>query len=51
MMKKKIQIWVMAATLVCGAVVGVVACDKANAQVDNPAPAVKSTELIRTSQS
>ena len=27
MMKKKIQIWVMAATLVCGAVVGVVACD------------------------
>ena len=51
MMKKKIQIWVMAATLVCGAVVGVVACDKANAQVDNPAPAVVSTELIRTSQS
>ena len=50
-MKKKIPIWVMAATLVCGAVVGVVACDKANAQVDNPAPAVKSTELIRTSQS
>ena len=31
---------------ICGAVTGVVACDKANAQVDNPAPAVKSTELI-----
>ena len=31
---------------ICGAVTGVVACDKANAQVDNPAPALKSTELI-----
>ena len=50
-MKQK-KLWMLAAILtICGAVTGVVACDKANAQVDNPAPAVKSTELIRTSQS
>ena len=35
----------------CGATVGLTACDKANAQNDNPASAVKSEELIRTSQS
>lgn len=28
---RKIMNWVFVATLVCGAVVGVVACDKANA--------------------
>jgi len=45
-MKQK-KLWMLAAILtICGAVTGVVACDKANAQVDNPAPAVKSTELI-----
>ncbi|MDO4187020.1 MAG: hypothetical protein Q4D30_11150 [Bacteroidales bacterium] len=50
-MKQK-KLWMLAAILtICGAVTGVVACDKANAQVDNPAPAVKSTELIRTLQS
>ncbi len=54
MMKKKIQIWMMAAILICGLTITSVSlssCEKANAQEDNPAPKVKSTELIRTSQS
>jgi len=50
MRKTIFRLWV-AATLVCGATVGLTACDKANAQNDNPASAVKSEELIRTSQS
>ena len=42
----------IAATLViCGTMAVVTACNKANAKNDEPAPAVKSTELIRTSQS
>lgn len=52
------KLWMLAAirplvlTIVfCGATVGLTACDKANAQNDNPAPQVVSTELIRTSQS
>ena len=52
------KLWMLAAirplvlTIVfCGATVGLTACDKANAQNDNPASAVKSEELIRTSQS
>ena len=52
-MKKK-YLWMMAAILVCGltiASVSLSSCEKANAQEDNPAPQVVSTELIRTSQS
>ena len=44
----------MAAILVCGAMtvsISLSSCEKANAQEDNPAPKVESTELIRTSQS
>ena len=49
---KKIMLWMLAAILVtCGTVAVVTACEKANAQNENPASAVKSTELIRTSQS
>lgn len=49
-MKKKI-FWMIAAILVlCGSVSVMIACEKANAQ-ENNAPAVKSEELIRTSQS
>ena len=57
-MRKTKKLWMLAAirplvlTIVfCGATVGLTACDKANAQNDNPASAVKSEELIRTSQS
>jgi quercetin dioxygenase-like cupin family protein len=53
-MQKKSFYWMMAAILICGLTITSVSlssCDKANAQVDNPASAVKSTELIRTSQS
>lgn len=51
-MEKKIMLWMLAAILViCGTVAVVTACEKANAQNENPASAVKSTELIRTSQS
>ena len=52
-MKKK-YLWMMAAILICGLTITSVSlssCEKANAQEDNPASAVKSTELIRTSQS
>ena len=46
------MLWMLAAILViCGTVAVVTACEKANAQTENPASAVKSTELIRTSQS
>ncbi len=47
----KIQNWIIAATLVCGSMVGMVSCQKVNAQEDTPTPTVKSVELIRTSQS
>ena len=51
-MKKKIMLWMLAAILViCGTVAVVTACEKANAQNENPASAVKAPELIRTSQS
>ena len=50
-MKKSVR-WMIAATLViCGTMAVVTACNKANAKNDEPAPSVKSTELIRTSQS
>ena len=53
-MKKK-YVWMLAAILViCGVTIASVSlssCEKANAQSDNPAPQVVSTELIRTSQS
>ena len=48
---QKILNWVMAATLVCGLAAGIAACERANAQENNPAPQVVSEELIRTSQS
>ena len=47
---KKILNWVMAATLVCGAIV-LTACKETHAQEDNPVQQVTSEELIRTSQS
>ena len=40
--------------IICGLTtvsVSLSSCEKANAQEDNPAPKVESTELIRTSQS
>ena len=47
--------WIPAAILaICGAMTvsfTMSSCEKANAQEDNPAPKVESTELIRTSQS
>ncbi len=50
-MKKSVR-WMLAAILVICGIVGVVtACNDAKAQDGEPAPAVKSTELIRTSQS
>ena len=52
-MQKK-YLWMLAAILICGltiASVSLSSCEKANAQEDNPAPQVVSTELIRTSQS
>ena len=53
-MKKK-YVWMLAAILIiCGVTtvsVSLSSCEKANAQEDNPAPKVESTELIRTSQS
>ena len=52
---KKIQLWVLAATLLCGTMTGLTACKEANTQEeDNPAASaqqVVSEELIRTSQS
>ena len=51
---KKTKLWVMAATLVCGLAAvgyGLTACEKANAQEDNPVQQVTSEELIRTAQS
>ena len=53
-MQKKSFNWLMAAILICGLTITSVSlssCEKANAQEDNPAPQVVSTELIRTSQS
>ena len=53
-MKKK-YVWMLAAILViCGLTtvsVSLSSCEKANAQEDNPAPKVVSTELIRTDKS
>ena len=53
-MQKK-YVWMLAAILIiCGLTtvsVSLSSCEKANAQEDNPAPKVESTELIRTSQS
>ena len=48
---KKMLHCVLAATLICGAAVFMSGCKKANTSEDTPAPAVKSVELIRTSQS
>ena len=48
---KKIMNWVLAATLVCSATAFMTGCKEAKANEDNPAQAVKSEELIRTSQS
>ena len=48
---KKMLHCVLAATLICGAVVFMSGCKKATATEETPAPAVKSVELIRTSQS
>ena len=48
---KKILNFVLAATMVCGAAVSLASCNQAQAQKDNPAQQVVSTELIRTSQS
>ena len=52
---KKMYVWVIAATLtICGAITvgySLTSCEKAHAQDENPELAVKSTELIRTSQS
>ncbi len=54
-MKKMIN-WVMAATLVCGSMVCMTGCKKANVQtenqqVENTSQEVKSEELIRTDKS
>jgi len=52
---KKLSFWVLATILIiCGITtvsISLISCEKANAQEDNPAPTVQSTELIRTSQS
>ena len=48
---KKMMHWVLAATLVCGAMVFMTGCKEAKTQEDNPVQTVKSEELIRTSQS
>jgi quercetin dioxygenase-like cupin family protein len=52
---KKLKNWMLAVTLICGATtvsVSMVSCNDANAQEEEPAAvAVKSEELIRTSQS
>ena len=53
-MQKKIICWVIAAIIVCGlTVVGysISSCEKANAQNEDTAPKVVSTELIRTDKS
>ncbi len=54
-MKKMIN-WVMAATLVCGSMVCMTGCKKANVQtenqqIENTSQEVKSEELIRTDKS
>ena len=49
---KKTQIWMLAAILsICGTVAVVTACEKANAQNDDPNNQVQSVELIRTDKS
>ncbi|MBQ6965556.1 MAG: cupin domain-containing protein [Bacteroidaceae bacterium] len=46
------KLWMLAAILlICGTLAVVIACEKANAQDDDSAVAVKSVELIRTSKS
>ena len=50
---KKVYYWVLAAILICGTTavsLSLTSCNEAQAE-DNPIPAVKSKELIRTSQS
>ncbi len=52
MKKTKIILFSVAALVIaCGIIVGVMVCEKAHAQEENAASAVKSVELIRTSQS
>ena len=52
---KKMYLWVIAAILtICGVMtvsISLISCEKASAQEDTPPLTVKSTELIRTSQS
>lgn len=49
---KQTKLWVLAAILtICGTVAVVTACEKANANNENPADQVQSIELIRTNQS
>ena len=49
---KKTQIWMLAAILsICGTVAIATACEKANAQNDDPNNQVQSVELIRTDKS
>ena len=48
---KKMTQWVLAATLICGATVFVTSCKESKSNEDTTAQAVKSEELIRTSQS
>ena len=50
---RKARLWMAAAmmTIICGTVFGLTGCKEAKAQEDAPAQAVKSVELIRTSQS
>ena len=49
---KKNKLWMFAAILtICGTLAVTTACKKANAQSEEPAQKVESTELIRTSQS
>ncbi len=50
---RKMKLWVLATTItvICGTMTIMMACNDANAQNENPATSVQSTELIRTSQS
>ncbi len=48
---KKLMLWVLAATLICGVMPFATSCKDANKQENTPAKEVQSTELIRTSQS
>ncbi|MBO4263114.1 MAG: cupin domain-containing protein [Bacteroidales bacterium] len=48
---KRVFNWVMAATLICGAMSLTAGCHNTHGQEEHEAREVKSTELIRTSQS